>query len=199
MSTHPRNPQWRQRMAEKERREKEAIAHAADQERMKHTVLTEANFPSHLVSTAHPRILNLQGFASRAAEAEHKERQNILVQQYQRQRAAMDARSNRIMSSGVVSLRRSRKVRDVEEDYDDEPQVQAPGLSELYPAHGPRRYSTPPDSDGWREVTRYYRRQRVMTNAELERKARAEILGEDDEEEDVNGDLGDRNQRREFY
>jgi hypothetical protein len=186
-------------MAEKERREKEAIAHAAEQERMKHTVLTEANFPSHLVSTAYPRTLNLQGFASRAAEAEHKERQNILVQQYRRQRAAMDARSNRIMSSGVVSLRRSRKVRDVEEEYEDEPQTQAPDLSELYPQHGPRRYSTLPDSDGWREVTRYYRRQRVMTNAELERKARAEILGEEDEQEDVNADLNDLNQRRGFY
>jgi hypothetical protein len=41
---------------------------------------------------------------------------------------------------------------------------------------------------------------RTLTEAELARKYRAEFFGEEDEdEEDVNGDLTDRNQRRDFY
>lgn len=196
---------WRQRMADKERREKEAAAHAAEQERLKHTVLNETNFPSHLVSTARPvtHVFKIDGFASRAADAERKEQAERTLQQYQKQRTQHMALSDRILASGIVAIHRKRHETTYrEEDLEEEqPQMQQT-LDELYPRHRGRHYSTEPDSDGWREVIPYYRKKRVLTNAELERKARAEILGEDDESEDtldMNGDLSENGQRRHFY
>lgn len=196
---------WRQRMLEKERREREAVALAAEQERLKHTVLNETNFPSHLVSTAHPLPkTHLQGFASRAAEAEEKDRHQTLVQTHKRRRAQMESRTTEMLAAGLHRVRVSRRriVEDQDEDLESlEPTLTSEELEDLYPRHRGRRYSTEPDAEGWREVIRYHRKKRVLTNAELERKARAEILGEDSEEDDddLNGDLMDRNQRREFY
>jgi len=200
MSTTNTRSNWRQRMVEKDRREREAVAAAAEQERLKHTVLNETNFPSHLVSTAHPLTyrLPLNGFASRAAEAEEKDQHQKLVQEHKRHRARMDRLSNQMLAP---RLHRRHRL-----DYDEEGEVEVQankhlsGLDELYPRHRGRHFSTEPDAEGWREVIRYHRKKRVLTNAELERKARAEILGEDSEEEqDLNGDLTDRNQRRDFY
>jgi hypothetical protein len=190
------NVNWRQRMAEKQRREKEALAFAAEQERAKHAVLNETNFPTHLVASARQSAY-MTGFANRAHAAEIKDQVEKRMQEYRKQRAEMDAHTNHQFASGVVPLRRRRKHHVEEEIVEDE--VVPTTLDERFPSHGRRRRTTPPDNEGWREVTRYYRKKRMMTDAELERKARAEILGEEDEEEDVNGDLGDRNQRREFY
>ena len=202
-STNTSRSNWRQRMAEKERREKEAIARAAEQERQKHAILNETNFPSNLVSTAHPvtHVFKLQGFANRAAEAERKDQQERTIQAYRQQRSQYTAMSDRMLASGIVGIHRKRaSYTDEEEDEEELPQS-LDTLNELYPRHRGRHYSTDPDAEGWREVLRYHRKKRVLTNAELERKARAEILGEDDDEddEDMNGDLTDRNQRREFY
>ena len=89
---------------------------------------------------------------------------------------------------------------------DTDSQIDAMSLEEAPPApvwlpHGRRGTYTEPDSEGFRTVTRRARKQvRTLTEAELARKYRAEFFGEDDEEEeDVNGDLTDRNQRRDFY
>lgn len=197
---------WRQRMAEKERREREAVAAAAEQERLKHAVLNETNFPSHLVSTARPvtHVFKLDGFAGRAAEAERKEQTERTLKAYQKQRSQHMAISDRMLASGIVGIHRNRRgatYEDEEEEMNEQPPSQDT-LNELYPRHRGRHYSTEPDAEGWREVIRYYRKKRVLTNAELERKARAEILGENDdssEDVDMNGDLADRDQRREFY
>jgi hypothetical protein len=201
-NTNLRNNNWRQRMAEKERREKEAVAHALEQERLKHTVLNESNFPSDLISTAHPVTSQMQGFATRAAEAERKDQIEQTVREYRHQRAKFEAETNNRIASGVVTFRelgfRQPKFVDEEDFYEDE-KVEAPNLDELYPPHRSTRYCTPPDSEGWRRVVRYTRKKRELTNAELERMARAEILGEDADDNDVNADLTDRNQRRQFY
>jgi hypothetical protein len=203
MSTTNNRSNWRQRMVEKERREREAVAAAAEQERLKHTVLNETNFPSHLVSTAHPLTyrLPLNGFASRAAEAEEKDTRQKLIQEHKRHRARMDRMTSDVFNAGLHRVHTSRRHRIDYGDDEDEIEVQVnKGLSEMYPRHRGRHFSTEPDAEGWREVIRYTRKKRVLTDAELERKARAEILGEDSEEdEDLNGDLTDRNQRRDFY
>lgn len=193
-------------MVEKERREREAVAAAAEQERLKHTVLNETNFPSHLVSTAHPLPyrLPLNGFASRAAAAEEKDARQKLVQEHKRHRARMERLTTERLAAGLHRVRTTRRrYEDDDEDEEEEtgPTLTTEELDELYPRHGGRRFSTDPDAEGWREVIRYHRKTRVLTDAELERKARAEILGEDSDEneEDLNGDLTDRNQRRSFY
>ena len=191
-------------MAEKERREREAVAAAAEQERLKHTVLNETNFPSHLVSTAHPLPkTQLHGFASRAAEAEEKDRHEKLVNQTKRHRDRMNRMTGELFAGSLHRVRTSRRryANDEEQEEVIQPTMTPDEVNELYPRHGSRRFSTDPDAEGWREVIRYCRKKRVLTEAELERKARAEILGEESEEEDEdhNGDLTDRNQRREFY
>ena len=191
------NVNWRQRMADKQRREKEAMIFAAEQERAKHAVLNETNFPTRLGARSRMNIPML-GFADRAHAGEIKDQVDKRMQQYRKQRAEMDAHTNHQFASGVVPLHRPRRNRNYEEE-SVEVEVVPVTLDERFPSHGRRRRTTPPDYEGWREVTRYYRKKRMMTDAELERKARAEILGEEDEEDDVNGDLGDRNQRREFY
>lgn len=202
MSTTRTN--WRQRMLEKERREREAVAHAAEQERLKHTVLNETNFPSHLVSTAHPLPkTQLKGFASRAAEAEEKDQHHKLVQEHKRRRARMERTTTEMLALGLHRVRATsdRRYAEESEEEDEVPTLTREEMEDLYPRHRGRRYSTEPDADGWREVIRYQRKKRVLTEAELERKARAEILGEDSEEDeqDVNGDLADYAQRRAFY
>ena len=203
MSTNTRS-NWRQRMAEKERREREAAAAAAEQERLKHTVLNETNFPSHLVSTAHPLPkTQFGGFASRAAEAEEKDQHQKLVNQTKRHRERMDRIAGELLAGSLHRVRTSRRQQETYEDEDEEdipPTMTKDELDELYPRHGGRRFSTEPDNEGWREVVRYHRKKRALTDAELDRKARAEVLGEEsDEDDDLNGDLTDRNQRREFY
>lgn len=215
---------WRQRMAEKDRIEKESAARAAEEEQRKGYANTEENFPSNLVRMARPVIApKIREFANRAAEAEEREVARRAVEEYRRKKAKTYHPDN------VFIHNHRRQVYDLEdEEHDGETLVDDTDLDELYPPHGRRgtygpvhsdmlfgqemlaRAEPNPDgtmptiwdfSEGWRTVTKLHRKARVLTNAELERRARAEILGEDDDEEDtdINGDLTDRNQRREFY
>ena len=202
-STNTRSTNWRQRMADKERREKEALAYLAELERAKHAVLNEFNFPSHLVAAAWPVSAQISGFADRAAEADRKDQIEQQVREYRKQRAALESQTNQKFASGVVTFRGlgfrpHRQVQEEEDEnwHDDVEEVV--DLTELYPPHRGRRYCTEPDSEGWRRVIRYTRTKRELTNAELEHLARTEILGQE-EDADLNGDLNDRNQRREFY
>lgn len=180
---------WRQKQAEKERLAKEA-AHT------KKVAKTEENFPSTLVATAHRMVVNDgPDLAARILEAHIKEEVRKQVAAYHR---AADDRERRNIVNGVYIFRRGRGGEEVEE-YDEEDYTPPVSLSEQFPAHGRRGYFTEPDSDGWRTVTKRARRKHVLTNAELERLAA--LPGEDDwdEEGDQNGDLTDRNQRRDFY
>lgn len=213
---------WRQRMAEKDRIEKENAARAVEEEQRKGYANTEENFPSNLVRMARPVAPKIREFANRAAEAEEREVARRAVEEFRRKKARSGAYNP---DNVFIHNRRSRWSYD--EDDEVETVVDNRDLDEIYPPHGKRgtygpvhsdpmfgaemaRHAEPnPDgtqptsedfSEGWRQVTKLHRRRRVLTNAELERRARAEILGEEDEEDDdLNGDLTDRNQRREFY
>lgn len=191
MSSYSRNNTWRQRL------EKENAALAAENARLKNLVNNEENFPSNLVSTAHRMENKMTGFAEKAAEAEMRDVAERKVREYRQQKAYREAKENR----GVFIYRRRPQYEAEEEDDLSTLPETLDGLEEKFPPHRSRRYCTAPDSDGWRLVTKYLRTKRELTEAELEAKYRAAILGEDDdsEEQDVNGDLTERNQRREFY
>lgn len=160
--------------------------------------------------------------ARRIEEAHIKDQLRKQMEAYRR---ATTERERRNILNGVVVVRRSRKQ--VEHDYDDDMSTIGEEHEEdnLFPPHGKRGTYSPVYSDpefgklaaehaplnldgtqptaedfahGWRDVTKRLRRKRVMTNAELERAA-GRSQDENSEEGDHNGDLVDRNQRRDFY
>jgi hypothetical protein len=88
--------------------------------------------------------------------------------------------------------------------YQEEVEEEAPIVNpynEKWPGHGKRGTYTDADSDGWRIVTKRLRRKRELSDEEMERKWRADILNEEEEEQDAdyNGELAENGQRREFY
>ena len=86
-----------------------------------------------------------------------------------------------------------------DEDYEEE--WEDVEIGELYPPHGRRGTYTAPDEEGWRLVTRLPFRppHGEMTEAQLHQMYLDRGNQNDEDEQDVNGDLTDRNQRREFY
>lgn len=196
-TTRNTQPSWRQRMLEKERQEREALARAAEAERQKQYANTEANFPTTLVTTARATKSTLPAFAKTAAQAEEREIRRRQREAYANSQAA---RERRDAMHTVAFRHRRQRVEDEEEDETET--VPDQSLSELYPPHGRRGTYTDPDNDGWRLVTKRQRRKRELTDAELEKKYRNEILNEDGSSEGSreawNDDLMDRN-NRELY
>ena len=125
------------------------------------------------------------------------------LEAYRKARTSRERREILAMVASVVSIRHKTMNRDGDHYEDDDDISEAsPSLDDLYPAHGKRGTYGPPDSDGWRLVTRKSRKQkRELTEAELAQKYRDVFENSDDgsAEGDVNGDLTDRNQRRDFY
>lgn len=150
-----------------------------------------------MTTTARPR-----SFASRAFEAEQRDLHERAVNEYRQRRNEHERRMDDIAAAGVFP--QFRASRTTETEYIEEEETAPLPPSEQFPRHGKRRYSTEPDAEGWRIVTRYLRKKPKMSKAERDRKARAEILGEDnetasDDDIEMHGDLADRSQRRDFY
>jgi hypothetical protein len=185
MSSNNNRITWRQREAEKNR-----LAKA------KHIAKTEENFPSTLASTVRAIVHEGPGMAERILEAHIQEEVRRRMDQY---RASTEARERRDMVNGVFLFRKSRG------GYQDD-EVSEEGSyiieeEERYPGHGKRGTYTDADNDGWRIVTKRLSRKRELTDAEMERKWRSNILNEEEEQEqaDYNGELSENGQRREFY
>jgi hypothetical protein len=196
MSTQPRTT-WREREMQKERQQREAVARAADEALRARLTKTESNFPTTMALPTQMTVIDGASFAEKAALWQAEE--DALYQ------GARSTRERKIIRDTLTFLR-SGVMRPRHRPQDTDSQGDAMSLEEAPPApvwlpHGRRGTYTEPDSEGFRTVTRRARKQvRTLTEAELARKYRAEFFGEDDEEEeDVNGDLTDRNQRRDFY
>lgn len=196
-TTRNTQPSWRQRMLEKERQEREALARAAEAERQKQYANTETNFPTTLTGTGRRSKPVLPAFAKTAAQAEERDVRRRQREAYANSQAARERRD----AMHTIAFRHRRQ----HTDYDDVEETETTpdqSLSELYPPHGPRGTYTDPDNDGWRLVTKRQRRKRELTDAELEKKYRNEILNEDGSSEGSreawNDDLMERN-NRELY
>jgi hypothetical protein len=201
--TSTARPTWREREAQKDRQQREAAARAVDEAQRARISKTETNFPTTLGPATHMILHPVRESSFAALATKHHENDEALY------RRARSARERKIIHDTVLFLRSGGRPTQEEEEFEDRmddgrsevASVVAPRLSDLYPPHGRRGTFTEPDSEGFRLVTRTARKKaRTLTEAELARKYRAEFFGEEDEdEEDVNGDLTDRNQRRDFY
>lgn len=191
-------PTWREREAQKERAQREAVARAAEEQHRKKIAKTEENFPSTMKPIEKMTVYG--GTAGKFAElaAKWNVDEELL-------RTAKNDRERKIIRDTVMFIRSGRRDYDREEDYeieyDEETIVEEETLDEIFPPHGKRGTYTAPDIEGWRLVTRKTRKQpQELTNAQLAQKYRDEFFGAgEDDDVDHNGDLTERNQRREFY
>jgi hypothetical protein len=205
-------PNWREREAQKERQQREAARMAIEEAQRKKIAKTEENFPTTMGAAKQMRVHG--GPAGKFAELAQKwQVDEELERKIEEYRNARDERKRSDVLNTIVFLRRRREEvdngYDDEEDYeshtppyyDDQPSPAE--LNEKFPAHGRRGTYTEPDAEGWRMVIKRTRKQpRELTEAELVQKYRREFFGEntgEDGDDDMNGDLTDRNQRREFY
>jgi hypothetical protein len=171
---------------------------AVEEAQRKKIAKTEENFPTMIQTPDQMRVFS--GPSGRFVE---------LVSKMQTDEAATRAkqRARKVAHDSAVLFIRSgtRRQDEYEEDYDYEDATvasQEEDLNEKFPPHGKRGTYTEPDNEGWRLVTKKTRKApRELTEAELVRKYRETFFGEGDESEDadLNGDLTERNQRREFY
>ena len=197
MSTTTRTT-WREREAQKERQQREAVARAAEDVQRKRIAKTEENFPTTIQPVNHMTIMPIGKFAELATKWQIDE--EIMY------RHAKNDRERKVIRDTVMFLRshgaaeRPRYEEEYEEEDESWEVVEEP-LSVRYPPHGRRGRCTSPDGDGWRLVTKKLPRKqpRTLTEAELAQKYRNAFYAGDEEEADVNGDLADRNQRRDFY
>jgi hypothetical protein len=184
MSSSNNRTTWRQREAEKSRAEQ-----------LKRFAKTEENFPTTF-RVSSDRAVSMPGMSDRILEAHIQEEVRKQVEAY---RSAMQARERRnLMNSVFLFNRSSGGYQEEESDAGSYIIVE----EEKWPGHGKRGTYTEPDEEGWRTVTKRLRRKRELTDAELERKWRADILNEEEEEQeqaDYNGELLENGQRRDFY
>lgn len=191
-------PTWRERSAIKRREQHEAEARAIEEEQRRHYANTEENFPTTMKATTTTGNTGSK-FADLATKWQVEEE---MGRQLERYRKAKSERDRNMIRDTIVFLR-NRRLDDIEDDsstltYGEEVE----DFNTMYPTHGPRGTNTEPDAEGWRMVVKRTRKQKyTLTEAELAQKYRDEFFGdaEDGEEADMNGDLTDRNQRRQFY
>jgi len=195
-------PTWRDREAQKNREQAEAARRAAEEAELKKFALTEENFPT--LSQASQMLVH-GGPRGKFAELASK------------LNATPEAPPEEETIAPTVTVRnkskRYQRPDDDEESYiyvrddastviDDTPKE---SLNDKYPPHGKRGTYSAPDHEGWRYVLKKKAKKtkRTLTEAELQKKYREEFFGENGEDADgnvdMNADLTERNQRREFY
>ena len=193
-------PTWRDREAQKERQQREAARIAAEELERKKIAKTEENFPSMFKPV--DKMVVHDGPVGKFADLANKmETNNEAI------RNAKKARRQRYDYNPALVIRsgggRVEQRDDDEEDYESVASEKTVDLNEKYPTHGKRGTCSEPDFEGWRTVTKRVKKQkRELTEAELVKKYREEFFGENDAQEediDMNGDLTERNQRRDFY
>ena len=195
-------PTWRDREAQKHREQREAALKAAEEAELQKFANTEENFPSLIKlkdsMTVHGgppgKFAELASKLNTTTEVEVKEN-DVAPTVTIRNKSNRYQRPDDDEESYIY-------IRDEEESVDMTPKE---NLNEKYPPHGKRGTYSGPDHEGWRYVTKKKAKKtkRTLTEAELQKKYREEFFGENGEEEgqvvDMNGNLTELNQRREFY
>lgn len=141
-------------------------------------------------------LVTARPLASRLGEVHAREELRRKMEAYRR---AKSERERRELLDGVFVLR--RKAGSQTEVYTTSLEDTASECewSEQWPRHRGYKYSTDPDSEGWRTVVKPYRVRRYLTDEELEEKYA--VLGDlPASDEDLEG-LGDGpdDGRRAFY
>lgn len=190
-------PNWRQREAQKERQQREAAAKAAEDERAKSFANTEENFPTTMKTTDSIRVHG-------GPSGKFLELANKLQVDEEAIRQAKKARRQRIAYDPNLFIRSGRRLNyEEDDDYASTVVEDTTDLNEKYPPHGKRGTYSAPDYEGFRTVTKKTKKvKRELTEAELQKKYREEFFGEGaegEEDADMNAELAESNQRREFY
>lgn len=190
-------PTWRDREAEKQRQAKETALKAAEDARIQSFANTEENFPS-LINAKETMTVH-GGPSGKFAE---------LASKLQTAQEAPPKEETVAPTPSVRSKKRQFRRADeegevyvyVREEEEPTPKKPKEDLNEKYPTHGKRGSCSAPDSEGWRTVTKRVKKQkRPMTEAELQKKYREEFFGEHEENEEMNADIAESSQRRDFY
>ena len=195
-------PTWREREAMKERQQRDAARMAVEEQQKKKIAKTEENFPT----TMRAEQVRVYG----GPQGKFAQLANKMQQDEESAMAKKKARARRVATDSAVLFVRSGTRRrddyDEDDDYDYEAATDASEQEDLnvkFPPHGKRGTYSEPDYEGWRTVTKKTRKApRELTEAELVQKYRETFFGEGEDNEegvDLNGDLTERNQRREFY
>lgn len=196
-------PTWRDREAQKQREQRDQARKAAEDAELQKFALTEENFPT--LSQANQMLVH---GGPRGKFAELASKLNAVTE--------VEVKEDDVAPTVTIrnNNKRFQRVDEDVESYvyvrDDEESVETPapkqGLNEKWPPHGKRGTYSGPDHEGWRYVTKKKAKKtkRTLTESELQRKYREEFFGEDDtdgqqQHVDMNADLTERNQRREFY
>jgi hypothetical protein len=182
----------------KERQQREAERMEEEKVEREKIAKTEENFPSTMKPVEKMTVHD--GPSGKFAELANK-----METDNEATRKAKKARRQRYDYNPALFLRsggHTTMTYDEEDSGPEEGETPKEDLNEKYPTHGKRGTCSAPDHEGWRTVTKRVKKQkRELTEAELVKKYREEFFGEDDEEhqQEMNGDLTDRNQRRDFY
>lgn len=188
---------WRAREAAKENYRREAAKKAAEETERKRYENTEENFPT-LLGTAHRMTIHPQGFSTLANKWREEDELEKKLEAYKKARSEKERRE--IVDSIYVFRQQTKRSSPVYEDEQPLPVVPKSPMTEKYLGHGKRGTYTLPDSDGWRIVQKKRRKEkRELTEAELYQKYINTRTDEDEEHGDMNEDLTEKNQRREFY
>lgn len=206
MASSTNNITWRQREAFKAQKQK-------DEAHRKQTEKTETNFPS-LVALAHRIHIAPQGFAEKADAWRVEQELKSQMDAYRKAKTARERRT--ILNTVYIFQQRGNADGGPEcrncggphwtltcEDQADEEEFveqEEDPMSVQFPPHGRRGTYTAPDSEGWRFVIRRLRVvKQEKTEDELHQMYVARGNDANESEADVNADLTDRNQRRQFY
>ncbi len=196
MSTTTRTT-WREREIQKERQKREEAARLADEAQRKKISKTEENFPTMVQLPNHMNIMPIGKFAELATKWQ--------IDEETMYRHAKNDRERKVIRDTVMFLRSrgnpERTRYEEEEEEEEEPwRMKEESLDVRFPAHGRRGTFTAPDGEGWRLVVKkQVKKRRTLTESQLAQKYRDAYNEGEEEEQDVNGDLSDRNQRRDFY
>jgi hypothetical protein len=194
-------PTWREREAQKERQQRESARIAAEEERIRAFAKTEENFPSTFKPV--DKMVVHDSPPGKFAELANK-----METDNEETRKAKKARRQKLDYNPALVIRSRGQGERRRNSYDEEENESMTSdnsvdLNEKYPTHGKRGTCSAPDFEGWRTVTKRVKKQkRELTEAELVKKYREEFFGENEAQEediDMNGDLTERNQRRDFY
>jgi hypothetical protein len=193
------NNTWRAREAAKEQYRREAANKAAEDAERKKYENTEDNFPT-LVTTAHRMDSNSapQGFSALAEKWREEDELDKKLEAYKKARTEKERRE---IVESIYVFRQTKRNQPVYEDEDEvvEETTKSTPLTVVYPGHGKRKTFSLPDSEGWRTVNKRYRKEKAeLTEAELYEKYMNTRTNEEYDNE-VNEDLGEGDQRRQFY
>lgn len=177
---------WREREAMKEKQRKEFEQRRKEEEERARLAKTEVNFPTLSSVVTQPVKLGEDSFADKAAEWQVKDEIANIREQARQERLQDAEKRERIMKNGIYIMSRAA--------VHERPQFELPPVVEE------KRNEPLIDRDGFVIVKpkKVRKEKRELTEAELAAKHDRQ-LDENEEDDELNGDLMESSYRRDHY